>query len=118
MTFQQLRRANKVCNEKILRLNEEYMEKERQYIEEHVPLKLEHGDWINIRLEVTEESISNLLPEYRQLKRYQVGHQHTVRGRFHRWLVSETGELRPDLMGETYYPWKERIISITKSKKQ
>ena len=32
MTFYQLRRANKVCNEKILRLNEEYMKKEEQYI--------------------------------------------------------------------------------------
>ena len=118
MTFYQLKRAEKVCNEKILRLNEEYMKKEEQYIKEHAPLELQHGDWINIRLEVTENSRSVLQPDQKKLKRYQLGHTHTVRGRFVRWLISETGELRPDLWGETWYPWREKIVSITKCEKQ
>lgn len=118
MTFYQLRRANKVCNEKILRLNEEYMKKEEQYIKEHAPLELQKGDWIDIRLEVTEDSRSTLQLDQKRLKRYQLGHTHTVRGQFCRWLVSDTGELRPDLMGKTWYPWRERIVSITKCEKQ
>lgn len=118
MTFNQLRRAEKVCNEKILRLNEDFMKKQEQYIKEHAPLELQKGDWIIIRLEVTKESRNALQPEYQELRRYRLGNQHNVRGQFCRWLISETGELRPDLMGKTWYPWRERIVSITKCEKQ
>lgn len=118
MTFKQLKKAEETYNKIMDNAYDLYKKKERQYIEEHAPLKVEPGEWINIRLQVTEESRERLTPKYRDKPRYRLGHRHTVRGRFLRWLIYDGGELRPDLMGSTYYPPKEKIISITKSKKQ
>ena len=114
MTFKQLKRAEETCNKIMDNAYALYKKKEKEYIEEHAPLKVEPGEWINIRLQVTEESRANLTPEYRDKPRYRLGHVHTVRGRFHRWLIFDGGELRPDLMGNTYYPIREKILSITK----
>lgn len=118
MTFKQLKRAEETCNKIMDNAYALYKKKEKEYIEEHAPLKVEHGEWINIRLQVTEESRALLVPEYRDKPRYRLGHIHTVRGRFCGWLIYDDGELRPDLMGNTCYPSKEKILSITKSKKQ
>lgn len=118
MTYKQLQAASRTCDKIMNNACAIYKEKEQQYIDEHAPLKLEKGDWINIRLQVTEESRAMLVPEYQAKPRYQLGHVHTVRGRFARWLVYDDGELRPDLMGKAWYPSKEKILSITKSKKQ
>lgn len=118
MTYKQLQAAGRTCDRIMNNAAATYMQKEQQYIDEHAPLKLERGDWINIRLQVTEESRAVLTPEGRAMPRYQLGHVHTVRGRFVRWLIYDGGELRPDLMGKAWYPSKEKILSITKSKKQ
>ena len=118
MTYKQLKAAEKTCDKIMNNACAIYKKKEQQYIDEHAPLKLEPGDWINIRLQVTEESRALLVPEYRDKPRYQLGYVHTVRGRFVRWLIYDGGELRPDLYGKTWYPSKEKILSITKSKKQ
>ena len=118
MTYKQLQAASRTCDKIMNKACAIYKEKEQKYIDEHAPLKLERGDWINIRLQVTEESRAMLVPEYRDMPRYQLGYVHTVRGRFAQWLVYDDGELRPDLMGKAWYPSKEKILSITKSKKQ
>lgn len=118
MTYKQLQAAQRTRDKITDNAYEIYEKKKQQYIDEHAPLKLEKGDWINIRLQVTEESRAMLVPEYRDKPRYKLGHVHTVRGRFVRWLIYDDGELRPDLWGKAWYPSKEKILSITKSKKQ
>ena len=118
MTYKQLLAAQRTRDKITDNAYEIYAKKEKQYIDEHAPLKLEKGDWINIRLQVTEESRAMMVPEYQKLPRYQLGHVHTVRGRFVRWLIYDNGKLRPDLYGKTWYPSKEKILSITKSKKK
>ena len=56
MTYKQLQAASRTCDKIMNNACAIYKEKEQQYIDEHAPLKLEKGDWINIRLQVTEES--------------------------------------------------------------
>jgi len=116
MTYKQLQAAERTCDKIMNKACAIYGKKKQQYIDEHAPLVLKPGDWINIRLQVTEESRASLVPEYRNKPRYQLGYKHTVRGRFVRWLIYDNGELRPDLYGKAWYPSKEKILSITKSK--
>lgn len=118
MTYKQLRNYIRKKDKKIDRLHDEISELEKNYIKEHAPLQLSRGDYITIKLRVTEETQKRMQPKYQQLPRYQPGHIYYVRGQFCRWLLWPDGEIRPVLMGSTYYPGNDEIISITPTRKR
>ena len=116
MTFDLLQGIQRVIDEKIDALHAEWHEKERQYIQEHAPLKIEHGDMITIKLQVVEGSLKNVREKFLSWPRYQLGHIYYKRGEFCGWFIHpKTGECRP-MLKFCNTSLEDKIVSIKRTR--
>lgn len=119
MTFEELQQLRQEKEQKVSEAYAELNKAEWQYTEERLPFPFRKYQQVIVKLEVTEETRSRMMPEYAAKPKNRLGRQYQVAGMLTGYAIGKKGELRPCFWGgKPTYSFYDKIISIEAAKKQ
>lgn len=119
MTFEELKELRKKKDDIVSNAYDELNKAEWAYVEERLPFPFRKYQHVIVKLEVTEETRSRMMPEYAAKPKNRLGRQYQVSGMITGYAIGKKGEIRPCFWaGKPTYSFYDKIISIEAAKKQ
>ncbi|MBQ8874720.1 MAG: hypothetical protein IJY60_05375 [Bacteroides sp.] len=119
MTFEELKQLRKKTDDIVNDAYSELHDAEWAYIEERLPFPFRKYQQVIVKLEVSEETRANMMPDYAAKPKNRLGRQYQVSGMITGYAIGKKGEIRPTFWGgKPHYSFYDKIISITAAKKQ